>query len=149
MKGLKMKQWFFSKKGAVTLLILAWLTEIWRSFLDAMFVLPVDFGDESLLHMAAIIFVGLFSLWAWTIFLTYNNSKKGMIAAFVLNALILIAIPVSWLFVYCPAECRATAGIFNLANSLNLIFGVLAGISLAGQIFSKNHHPESNMMVNA
>jgi hypothetical protein len=149
MKGLKMKQWFFSKKGAVTLLIIAWLIEIWRSFLDAMFVLPVDFGEEFLLQLAAIIFVVLFSLWAWTIFLTHINNKKGMIAAFLLNALILFAIPVSWLFIYCPAECRATAGIFNLANTLNLIFGVLAGFSLASQIFSKNHHPETNMMVNA
>ena len=41
------------------------------------------------------------------------------------------------LFFYCPAACRAQAGIFNLANSLNLILGLLAGISLAVRLWQK------------
>ena len=54
--------------------------------------------------------------------------------AFGLNALVLLAIPVSWLFFYCPAECQAEAGIFNLANTLNLLFGLLAAVALGIQL---------------
>jgi hypothetical protein len=56
-----------------------------------------------------------------------------LIAVFAFNLLIWVAVPVSWLFFYCQADCRAGAGIFNLANTLNLIFGLLAAISLGLQ----------------
>ena len=144
-----MKEWFFSSKGAVTLLVFAWITEIWRSFLDAMFVISVEFGDETTMYAASFIFAGLFTLWAWTIYLAHRNNRKGIIAAFLLNAIILYAIPISWLFVYCPAECRATAGLFNLANTLNLIFGFLAAISLGLLIWSSRHQSASKSLVNA
>jgi hypothetical protein len=55
------------------------------------------------------------------------------VAAFAINILVLVAVPISWLFVYCPAACRAEAGIFNLANTLNLVFGLLAAIALGIQ----------------
>ena len=55
-----MKKWFTSLNGALTLTTIALLTEMWRGFLDAMFVLPNDFGDEALMQLAAIIFTVLF-----------------------------------------------------------------------------------------
>jgi len=130
-----MKNWFTSRNGAITLTALALLTELWRSFLDAMFVLPNDFGDEGLLNLAAVIFAVLFAAWIWSLVLTSRGSRGGLIAAFILNGLVLFAIPLSWLFFYCPAECRAGAGIFNLANTLNLVFGSLAFISLGIQLW--------------
>ena len=130
-----MKNWFTSLQGALAFSILALISEVWRSFLDAMFVLPVDFSDEGLMILASLIFTLLFSLWVWLLILTGRGSRAGMIAAFMLNALVLLAIPVSWLLFYCPSGCRADAGIFNLANKLNLIFGVLATISLGLNIW--------------
>lgn len=129
-----MVNWFTSLKGAITLSVIALLTEAWRGFLDAMFVLPVEYGDEGLLNLAAVIFTLLFSLWAWSLVLANRGSRIGLYAAFALNALVLLAVPVSWLFVYCPAACQAEAGIFNLANTLNLIFGLLAAVALGIQI---------------
>jgi hypothetical protein len=129
-----MKTWFTSLHGALTLSVIALLTEAWRSFLDAMFVLPNDIGDEGLLNLAAVVFTLLFAGWTWSLIVAGRGRRSGLIATFILNALVLLAIPVSWLFFYCPAACRAEAGIFNLANTLNLIFGLLAAIALGLQL---------------
>jgi hypothetical protein len=139
-----MKNWFTSFKTAILLSVITLLTEVWRGFLDAMFVLPVDFGDETMLNIAALIFTLLFALWAWFLILAGQGSRRGLIAAFILNAIVLFGIPVSWLFVYCPSACQAEAGIFNLANTLNLVFGTLAGISLGIQIWRRNPRESLN-----
>ena len=52
-----------------------------------------------------------------------------------MNALVLLAIPVSWLLFYCPAACRVEAGVFNLANTLNLVFGLLTAVALGIQLW--------------
>lgn len=130
-----MNGWFFSRTGALAFSVLALLSEAWRSFLDAMFVLPVDFGDDGMMNLAAIIFTLLFGGWAWALIAAGNGSRRGWIAAFGVNGLVLLAIPVSWLFFYCPAACQAEAGIFNLANTLNLVFGILAAITSGNQIW--------------
>lgn len=129
-----MKTWFTSLNGALMLSAIALLTEAWRGFLDAMFVLPNDFGDAGLMNLAAVIFTVLFGGWTWALIAAWQGSRWGLLAAFILNGLVLLVIPISWLFFYCPAACRATAGVFNLANSLNLIFGILAAVSLGFQI---------------
>jgi hypothetical protein len=130
-----MLQWFLSLRGALALSILALISEVWRSYLDAMFVLPVDFGTEALMNLGAVIFTVLFGLWVWSLILTSRGSRGGLYAAFFINALVLFGIPVSWLLVYCPAACQAEAGIFNLANTLNLVLGVLAALSLGVQVW--------------
>ncbi|GAB4529998.1 MAG: hypothetical protein Kow0063_07600 [Anaerolineae bacterium] len=129
-----MKNWFFSLKGAIALSVMALLTEVWRAFLDAMFVLPIDFGDAGMMQTFALIATLIFALWVWSLVAAARGSRFGLVAAFALNALIVLAVPVSWLLVYCPAECRAQAGIFNLANTLNLVLGLLAAVSLGWQL---------------
>jgi hypothetical protein len=100
-----------------------------------MFVYPVDFGDPGLMHAAAIIASALFTIWAGALFIAWRGSRRALISAFVINLLVLLAVPLSWLFFYCPADCRAQAGaLFNLANTLNLVFGVLAVIGLGLQM---------------
>jgi len=132
-----MKEWFFSLNGALTLSALTLLSQVWRGFLDAMFVLPTDFGDEGTMQLAAIVFTALFASWSWAIWSAWRGSRRGLLAAFLINLLVLLMIPISWLLFYCPAACRADAGIFNLANTLNLVLGLLAGISLATQLWIK------------
>ncbi|KAA3657357.1 MAG: hypothetical protein DWQ04_28315 [Chloroflexi bacterium] len=132
-----MKDWFFSRNGAISLSVLTLLSQVWRGFLDAMFILPNDFGDEGLMQLAAVIFTLLFTSWAWALFLTWQGSRRGLIAAFVINGLVLIVIPIGWLFFYCPADCRANAGVFNFANSLNLVLGVLTAVSLTFHLRQK------------
>jgi hypothetical protein len=122
-----------SLKGAIALSVVTLITHVWRGFLDAMFVLPTDYGDESLLQLAAVIFTAVFAAWSWSLLSASQGSRRGLIAAFVINAFILVAVPISWLLFYCPAGCRAGAGLFNLANTLNLVFGLLAGAALVAQ----------------
>lgn len=129
-----MKKWLTSLNGAIVFSVITLLSEVWRGFLDAMFVLPVDYADESILNLAAVIFTLLFATWVWLLVLTSRGSRGALIATFLLNILILLAIPVSWLLFYCPTTCRVEAGIFNLANTLNLVFGFLAAIALGMQI---------------
>ena len=136
-----MKHWFTSRQGAIGLSILTLLSEVWRGFLDAMFVFPVDFSNQSLMILGSVLFTLLFGLWAWLVLRAGQGSRTGLIAVFILNALVLLAIPISWLFFYCPAACRAEAGIFNLANTLNLVFGTLAAISLGSNILQAEHRP--------
>jgi hypothetical protein len=130
----KIIEWTFSLKGGVALSAAALITELWRGFLDAMFVFPTDIGNPTLMQLAAVLFTLLFAGWAWSLVVTSLGSRRALIAAFALNAFVLLAIPVSWLFVYCPAACRAEAGPFNLANTLNLVFGALAALSLGAQL---------------
>ncbi len=129
-----MKNWFTSLNGALLLSTMALLTEVWRGFLDAMFVLPTDFGDEGLMQGAALIFTALFAGWTWSLIAAWQGSRWGLVTTFVLNGLVLLAVPVSWLFFYCPAACQAEAGVFNLANTLNLLFGLLAAVALGFQL---------------
>jgi ammonia channel protein AmtB len=140
-----MKNWFTSLQAAITFSVIALLTEAWRGFLDAMFVLPVDYGGETILNLAALIFTALFAGWTWALIAASRGSRPALVAAFVINALVLVAIPFSWLLVYCPSACRATAGIFNLANTLNLVFGLLAALALVYQLLrpasSRNPKP--------
>lgn len=130
-----MKNRVFSLRSAIVFSVLALLSEAWRGLLDAMFVMPTDFGDPAVMETFAIVYTLLFAIWAWTINAAAQGSRRGLWAAFIVNALVLLAVPVSWPFLYCPAECQAGAGIFNLANNLNLIFGLLAAITLGVQIF--------------
>jgi hypothetical protein len=127
------KNWIFSLNGALVLSLLALLSNLWRGFLDAMFVLPNDFGDTGMMQLAAIVFTALFAGWAWALLAAWQGSRRGLIAAFAINVLVLLAVPIGWLLFYCPAGCRAEAGIFNLANTLNLLFGLLAAVALGLQ----------------
>jgi hypothetical protein len=130
-----MKNWFTSLNGAIALSAIALLTEVWRDFLDAMFVFPNDIGEEGFMHLAALIYVFLFAGWTWSLISATRGSRRGLIAAFIINVVVWLMIPVSTLLFYCPVDCLADAGwIFSLANTLNLLFGLLAAIALALQL---------------
>ena len=129
-----MKNWFISLNGAIIITALAIFSEAWRAFLDAIFVFPVNFPDPVMGQTAALVFAILFGGWTLALAFAWRGDRKALIVTFGLNLLVLLAIPISWLFFYCPAACRIDAGIFNLANTLNLLLGVLAAIALGIQI---------------
>lgn len=137
-----MKNWFMSLSGAVTFTALAIFSELWRGFLDAMFVFPIEF-EPSMGNIAAVVFALLFGGWALALAFAWRGSRKALIITFVLNLFVLVLIPVSWLLVYCPAACRTDAGIFNLANSLNLVLGILAAFTLGIQIWKPGSDNET------
>ncbi len=130
-----MRTWLLSLPGALALSALTLVSHLWRGFLDAMLVFPVDFGDRALMELSALVYTALFVGWAWALWAAAHGSRRGLVAAFALNGLLLLAVPVGWLAFYCPPACRAEAGVFNLANTLNLALGLLAGAALARHLF--------------
>jgi hypothetical protein len=126
-----------SRNWAIALAWAALFTELWRGYLDAMFVFPVDIGDRTLMNLAAVVFTLIFAAWIWSLVNAGRGSRRGLFAAFGINGLMWLAVPVSWLVFYCPAACRAEAGVFNLANTLNLLFGLAAAVGLGLQLRRK------------
>jgi hypothetical protein len=140
-----MKSTLLNRNLALVLALAALLSELWRGFLDAMFVLPVDFNQPATLQLAAVIFTILFAGWGLALAIAWQGSRRATMATLGINLLVLLAIPISWLFFYCPAECRLQAGVFNMANSVNLILGVLATAALIGQILQPSHELTSSI----
>ena len=48
-----MMNWIVSLRGALVLLLLALVSNVWRGFLDAILLLLNDFGDDALMQLAA------------------------------------------------------------------------------------------------
>ena len=131
-----MKKWFTSLGGALALTALAWLSELWRAWLDMLFEYPspsiVNAQKDSGITLAiTLIYAAIFAGWAYSMHAATRGSRGALIATFILNALIWLAIPVAWIIAYCTGPCVANAGVFfNLANWLNLILGLLAAVAL-------------------
>ena len=138
-----MKSWFTSLNGALALTALAWLSELWRAWLDMLFEYPAGSIvnaeiDSGITFVVTLIYTAIFAGWAYAMHSATRGNRGGLIATFTLNALVWLAIPVGWIIAYCTGPCVARAGIFfNLANWLNLILGLLAAAALALQLGSK------------
>jgi hypothetical protein len=139
-----MKNLITNRGLAIGLTLAALLSEIWRGFLDAMLIFPTDIADPNSMQLAAVIFTLLFGGWGIALAYAWRGSQPAMIVSFGLNLLVLLAIPLSWLFFYCTADCRAEAGIFNLANTMNLVLGLLAAVGLGYQIFLTSKEAKSD-----
>ncbi len=136
-----MKRWFTSLNGALVLTALAWLSELWRAWLDMLFEYPTGVNaqiDSGSTLAVTLIYTAVFAGWAYALHWTARGSQGALIATFVLNVLVWLAIPVGWIAFYCTGPCVANAGVlFNLANWLNLILGLLAAVALALQFGRK------------
>lgn len=138
-----MKNWFTSLNGAIALSAFAWVTEIWRAWLDMLFEYPnpsiVNATiDSGITLVITLIYTAIFAGWAYAMHSAARGNRGALIATFVVNAFVWLAIPVGWIIAYCTGPCVANAGVlFNLANWLNLIFGLLAALPLALQLRQK------------
>lgn len=137
-----MKNWFTSLNGALAFTALAWLSELWRAWLDMLFEYPAGSIvnaeiDSGTTLAVTLIYTAVIAGWAYAMHSATRGSRGGLIAAAVLNFLVWLAIPVGWIIAYCTGPCVANAGVFfNLANWLNLILGLLAGAALVLQLRS-------------
>jgi hypothetical protein len=132
-----MKTWFTSLNGALALTALAWLSELWRTTIDAtqQFHLP---GSREAMGLYGLVITALLAWWVYSLHTATRGSRGGLITTFALNALLWIGIPVGTILFYCTGACVANAGaVFNLVNWMNLILGLLAGVALALQLGQK------------
>ncbi|MEK7325251.1 MAG: hypothetical protein AAB217_08370 [Chloroflexota bacterium] len=132
-----MKTWFTSLNGALALTALAWLSELWRTAIDAaqQFYMP---ASRDVTGLYALVYTVFLAWWAYALHTATRGSRGGLMTAFALNALFWLGIPIGTVFFYCTGPCAASAGIvFNTVNWLNLILGLLAGVALALVLWRK------------
>lgn len=129
-----MKHWFTSLGGAVTLSVIALLTELWRAFVDFQHEYSSFLNSTGALLFGALLYTALFGGWAWALLRTARGNRGALIAALIINLLFLIAIPVGTLVAYCPSPCPSLWPMMELANWINLFFGLLATVALALQL---------------
>lgn len=132
-----MKNWFTSLNGALALTAFAWLSQLWRTLIDAAEKFHLS-GSRDTMGLYALIYTAFLAWWAYSLHTASRGSWGGLMTAFALNALFWIGIPIGTVFFYCTGECAASAGfVFNTVNWLNLILGLLAGVALMSQLRQK------------
>ncbi|NUM44440.1 MAG: hypothetical protein HUU38_07000 [Anaerolineales bacterium] len=124
-----------SLNGALALAALAWLSQLWRALIDATAGFYSNATEGSLLVTFTLGYAAFLAGWAYALYAASHGSRGGLMATFALNALFWLGIGVGTLFFYCPGGCSNSA--VNLANVLNLILGLLAGVALAGAMGQK------------
>src|SRR5512147_1749098 len=126
-----MKRWFISLNGAITLTVIALLTELWRAFVDFQYEYSNFLNSMGALLLATLLYTALFGGWAWALLRAMRGSRSALIAALIINLLFLLALPIGTLVAYCPSPCPELWPLMELANWINLLFGLLATIALA------------------
>ncbi len=126
-----MKNWFSSLDGAITLSVVALLTELWRAFVDFQNEYSNFLSGRAAVLLATLIYTALFAGWAWTLLQAVHGSRGALIAALIINLLFLFVLPVGSLVSFCPSPCSELWPVMELANWINLVLGLLATASVA------------------
>ncbi len=129
-----MKNWFTSRNGAVTLSVIALLSELWHAFIDFQHEYSNILNSTGAVLLSTLLYTVLFGVWAWALLQTFRGNRASLVATFIINLLFLLVIPFGTLVAYCPSPCRTLWPIMEVANWINLLFGILAGIAMAFQI---------------
>lgn len=129
-----MKNWFSSLNGALTLSVIALLTELFRAFIDFQHEYSNILTNTSAVLFGTLLYTALFGGWAWALLGTVRRNRASLVAALIIDLLFLLAIPIGTLAVYCPSPCTTLWPMMELANWVNLIFGILAAVALALQL---------------
>ncbi len=133
---------FSSLHTTIVLSAIALLTELWRAWLDMLFEYPsgnvhAEIDGASTLALT-LIYTAIFAGWAYSLHRATRGSRGALGVTLAFNILIWLAMPVSWAAFYCTGDCSARAGIlYNIANWLNLIFGLLAAVALTWQLIPR------------
>lgn len=129
-----MKSWFTSLNGAITLSVIALLTELWRAFVDFQHEYSNFLNSTGALLLGTLLYTTFFGGWAWALRRVMRGSRSALIAALIINLLFLLIIPIGTLVAYCPSPCPELWPLMELANWINLLFGLLATVALAFQL---------------
>ncbi len=123
-----------SLNGAITLAVIALLTELWRAFMDFQYEYARFLNGTGAVLLGTLIYTALFAGWAWALLRALRGSRSALIAALVINSLFLLVLPVGSLVSFCPSPCTELWPLMELANWINLLFGLLATVALAIQL---------------
>jgi hypothetical protein len=118
-------------RTALALTALAWCSQLARALVDATQGFHMNAGAGFALLAAAFWYTLFLAGWAYALFAAAQGSRPALIAAFGLNLLFLVAIPVGTFLFYCTGECYAAADVaLVIVNWLNLGLGLAAAVAL-------------------
>ena len=95
-----MKSWFTSLAGAVTLSVIALLTELWRAFLDFQHEYSNFLNSTGAVLLGTLLYTAFFGGWAWALLRAMRRSRSALIAALIINLLFLLVLPIGALVAY-------------------------------------------------
>ena len=128
-----MKSLFTSLSGAITLSFAALLIELFRGFIDSMFVYPFDFrGSELVLAVVSTI---IFGIWGAALFAAREGMRWGLIAAFAIGLFLWVTQDWGTILVYCSNGCNSMWSM--ITAYAGLLVGGLALIALGLQLWRK------------
>jgi uncharacterized membrane protein YozB (DUF420 family) len=87
--------------------------------------------------LGTLLYTALFGGWAWALLRAMRGHRGALITALIINILFLLVIPVGTLVSYCPSPCSTLWPVMELANWLNLLFGLLAAVAFGLQLGQK------------
>lgn len=130
-----MKNLLNTLAGAVTLAFVHLLLELWRAFMDMVFVLP-DFsgGAAGTVALIGVVYTLVFSGWLLALRQAGGGSRRGVFAAIAFGLLFWIGVDISTIFFYCPGGCEEA--FFDYATYAAILVGGAALFSLARNLKS-------------
>jgi len=130
--------WLSSLAGAITLSVLALMSLVGRSFLDARYVLTEDMPNASKAAVAgwALFLMALVGGWVWALVAAAQGSRGGLIAALGLALFSGLLAGAASLIAFRPIMPSAKP-LGEIAIWSNLVTGVLAAISVAFRLWGR------------
>ncbi|MEK6255846.1 MAG: hypothetical protein N2C13_00835 [Chloroflexota bacterium] len=127
-----MKTWFTSKKGAVTLSLIALLSFLGRAFMDWRYEYSLQDPSGDWDTFGSLTYLILIGIWIWGLLAAAKGNRKGWINNLVFVLLLNVAMALATYFIFCPpwTGCVGWPNAWPW-NWSNLISGLLA----AGAIF--------------
>jgi hypothetical protein len=131
----RMRNWFMSRTGAITLSVIALLTFLGRGFLDWRYEYPLQDPAGSFDTLLALIYVALAGVWVWSLLAMQRDSRRGLITGLALSLLLDVGLALATYFIFCP-PATGCVGWPNAWpwNWANLISGLLAAIAIWVQL---------------
>jgi len=136
---MKIKNWFISLNGAITLSFLSLLVFLGRTLIDFYYVYPEFALNIGMVGLVILIELALFGGWIWGFVSALQNGRRGLIALLGFDLFFLLVIAVGTLIAYCPSPCRTAWPLAEIANWISLVVGLLAAISLSLQLRRGTH----------
>ena len=117
----------FLTKNALVLSALALSVTLWRMWFDPLSGFWNDYIQaEAGVFAMTLGYTAALAGWALALHAASRGSRRGFVAAFVLNVFVWLGIPVLTSTLYCPGICTKLGITFNAVNISSFLLGLLA-----------------------
>lgn len=135
---MKIKDWFTSFNGAITLSVISLLIFLGRAFIDFYYVYG-EFGiGVGMVTLAILANAALFGGWIWSLLTAVQGRRRGVAALLGFDLFFLLVVAVGTLVAYCPSPCPTAWPLGEIANWVSLVIGLLTAVSLSLQFRQDN-----------